>query len=325
MRNNKVIIVSYHYVRDLKHSRYPEIKGLDLELFKQQVQFIKHELHPITMEDFLAALEGSYDLPENATLLTFDDGYIDHFTNAYSILKNEGIQGSFFIPGKSWVEHKLLDVNKIHFIMASTSEDLLYNELISQMNHYRGNEFDFPTNEELWNEYGKASRFDTAKTRFIKRMLQTALPEKLRNRISSELFARFVGVSEDKFARELYMNYEQIRCMKDAGMFIGLHGYDHYHNGKLETDHMLKDMSKAMEVMSDFVDTDRWVMNYPYGSYNDDVIQYISNHGCKAGLTVNPGIADISVDSQYILPRADTNDLPPKSEKFKEYLESRHE
>lgn len=316
---NKVVIVAYHYVRDLAHSRYPEIKGLDTELFRAQVQFLKREFHPITMEELLAALDGKYELPDKAVLLTFDDGYIDHFTNAYSILANEGVQGSFFIPGKSWVEHELLDVNKIHFIMASTSEEQLYQELISQMDYYRGTEYQYPSNEELFLEYGKASRYDSAKTRFIKRMLQTALPEELRRKISSDLFARFIGVQEDKFARELYMNYDQIKCMKDAGMYIGLHGYDHYHNGKLETNHMIQDMNRALEVMADFVDPTNWVMNYPYGSYNDDVIAYISAHGCKAGLTVNPAIADIKKDNRFILPRLDTNDLPPKSENYKNY------
>lgn len=316
---NKVVIVAYHYVRDLKHSRYPEIKGLDTALFKEQVQFLKREFNPITMEEFLAALAGNYSLPDNAVLLTFDDGYIDHFTNAFTILKNEGLQGSFFIPGKSWVEHELLDVNKIHFIMASTDENALYQELLKQMDYYRGTEYAYPSNDELFAEYGKPSRYDSAQTRFIKRMLQTALPEELRKKISSELFARFVGVKEDKFARELYLNYEQIKCMKEAGMYIGIHGYDHYHNGRLETDYMVKDMNRALEAMADFVDPTNWVMNYPYGSYSDDVIAYISKHGCKAGLTVNPAIADISKDNPFILPRLDTNDLPPKSEKYKNF------
>ena len=30
--NYKVTIVMYHYVRDLKYSRYPDIKGLDIWL-----------------------------------------------------------------------------------------------------------------------------------------------------------------------------------------------------------------------------------------------------------------------------------------------------
>ena len=36
---NKLLISMYHYTRDLKHSRYPEIKGLDAELFRKQMEF----------------------------------------------------------------------------------------------------------------------------------------------------------------------------------------------------------------------------------------------------------------------------------------------
>jgi len=31
-------IVMYHYVRELKHSRYPEIKGLAIDDFKEQIE-----------------------------------------------------------------------------------------------------------------------------------------------------------------------------------------------------------------------------------------------------------------------------------------------
>ena len=37
--NSKVTIIMYHYVRDLKHNRYPDIKGLDVKLFKEQIVF----------------------------------------------------------------------------------------------------------------------------------------------------------------------------------------------------------------------------------------------------------------------------------------------
>ena len=109
----------YHYVRDLKNSRYPEIKGLDISLFKKQVEFIKDSFSPVTIEDVIDHYERGTSLPDKPILFTFDDGYIDHFTAAFPILQENGIQGSFFIPGKTFTENVLLDVNKIHFILAS--------------------------------------------------------------------------------------------------------------------------------------------------------------------------------------------------------------
>lgn len=41
------------------------------------------------------AVEGKYDFPEKALLLTFDDGYVDNYTFALPVLEEFGAQGSF--------------------------------------------------------------------------------------------------------------------------------------------------------------------------------------------------------------------------------------
>lgn len=56
--NSSVSIVMYHYVRDLKNSRYPEIKGLDYDLFKEQISFFKNNFHIIKMEELIDAVKG---------------------------------------------------------------------------------------------------------------------------------------------------------------------------------------------------------------------------------------------------------------------------
>ena len=37
---DKLTVIMYHYVRDLKHSRYPDIKGLQVEEFRGQIQYL---------------------------------------------------------------------------------------------------------------------------------------------------------------------------------------------------------------------------------------------------------------------------------------------
>jgi hypothetical protein len=81
--SNKLIVVMYHYVRDLKNSRYPNIKGLTIEQFREQIEFISNNFNVIDMERFLEAKYTNLALPDNLILLTFDDGYIDHYTNVY--------------------------------------------------------------------------------------------------------------------------------------------------------------------------------------------------------------------------------------------------
>lgn len=319
--NSKLFISMYHYTRDLKHSRYPEIKGLDVDLFRKQLEYFEENFNVLSMEEVIDAVKGNDTLPDNAVLLTFDDGYIDNYTTAFPILEEFGFQGSFFIPGKTFTTHQLLDVNKIHYILASANIKKLVADVKEKMDFYRGKEFDYPSTDELWNKYAIDDRFDNKYTVFVKRILQTVLPERLRNQISSDLFEKYVGVTEEQLAYELYMTPEQIRTMKKHGMFIGIHGYDHYWLGNLSPEQMREDISKALETMSEFIDRKEWVMNYPYGNFNDDVLAYIKEKGACLGLTTEVRAADIGKDSAFKLPRLDCNDFPPKSDNYMKWIE----
>lgn len=315
----KLYISMYHYTRDLMHSRYPDIKGLDKSLFRQQIEFMKNHFHIVTMEQVIAAVGGRYELPDRSLLLTFDDGYADNYTFAFPVLEEYGVQGSFFIPGKTFATHQLLDVNKIHYILASADINKLTEDVKKEMDYYRGMEYDYAPTDELFHEYAVANRFDAKETIFVKRMLQTVLPEKLRNTISSNLFEKYVGISEEKLAYELYMTKEQIRTLKRHGMFIGFHGYDHYWMGNLSPEQLRKDVDMALETLDEFIDRKCWAANYPYGDYNQEVLEYIKSQGACVGFTTEVRAAEIGVDPALELPRLDCNDFPPKSENYIKY------
>ena len=313
----KLFISMYHYTRDLRHSRYPDIKGMDMLLLREQFKYFSENFNVVTMEQVIESARGGTVLPNNSLLLTFDDGYIDNYTYALPLLEEFGFQGSFFIPGKTFATHQLLDVNKIHYILAVGKTNALIQDLKERLDYYRGSEFDYPSNDELWNQYAVANRFDDAGTIFVKRILQTAIPEGARNRIASDLFVSHVGIAEEQLACELYMTEDQIRTLKRHGMFIGVHGYDHYWLGNLEESEMKYDIDKALEVLSEFIDPTAWVMNYPYGNYNQGVLDYIKSKDAVLGLTTEVRIAEVGVDNPLTLPRFDCNDFPPKSVDYK--------
>lgn len=138
-QSSKVTIVMYHYVRDMTKSKYPGIKGLDLPLFIEQLDYIQQHYYLISMEHLIHAIENDELLPPKSALLTFDDAYADHFYNVFPILLERKIQGSFFAPAKTILENKVLDVNKIHYILASVKEThALINRTYEELNYYRG-------------------------------------------------------------------------------------------------------------------------------------------------------------------------------------------
>lgn len=305
---DKLEIVMYHYVREIKNSRYANIKGLEYNQFKEQIQYFSKYYHVITMEQLISYYQNGEKLPENALLLTFDDGYLDAYTYVLPVLKENHMQGSFFVPGKVFMEHSLLDVNKIHYLLASVPIEQICIELKSQLEMYRGKDWSYPSIEELWKQYAIANRFDNKETIFVKRILQVALPEDLRKLICNNLFCEYMDVSEETLACELYLNYDQMKEMKREGMFFGIHGYDHYWMNQLSKEKLSADIDHALNCMEGLVDRNAWVINYPYGSYSENVISVCKEKGSILGLSTDVRVADLDNDDRYKLPRMDTND-----------------
>ena len=316
MENQNLTVVMYHYVRDLKHSRYPSIKGLDVALFKEQVAFLKKHYSFVTVEEVIAATQGIHKLPSHPVLLTFDDAYIDHFTYVFPILKNEGVQGAFYAPVKAINQHKVLDVNKIHFILASTPEEKmssLLKEIALLLDKYR-EVYHLESFEFYYKKLAQLDRFDTTEVIFVKRLLQVELVEELRNIITTELFEKIVGVEEGTFSRELYMSEDQMKYMVSAGMHIGSHGYDHYWLGSLPKEKQEVEIKESLKFIENIGgDIKHWTICYPYGNYNDDTITLLKENHCALGFTTEVKLTDINNqmgDNVFKIPRLDTNDLP---------------
>lgn len=309
-------LIMYHYVRNIKNSRYTGIKGLELSYFKEQIQFLqKNDFQFVSLHDILE----KRNLTEKSVLLSFDDGYLDHYLNVFPILYQNGINGLFSMPGKIIREKKVLDVNKIHYVLAVSDINNIKNKLFKRLDYYRGTEFQYGSNEELYEEFAVAGRYDDRDTVFVKKMLQVELPEQLRNMLVNELFCELVSDNETAFVDELYMNMEQIHLMKKCGMTFGLHGYEHYWMNRLTDTELRNDISNALEVFEGVIDTSDWTFVYPYGSYSDQVISIAQSMGSTSGIGTDIAPYHPGTDDIYKISRLDTNDFPPKSEDYRRY------
>jgi len=306
--------MTYHFVRDLGHSRYPEIKGLTVEQFKEQLAYIKKHYRVISVAELRAAAAGDSDLPPRPLLLTFDDGYLDHFTNVFPILKLNGLTGCFFPPAGAITEYRVLDVNKIHFVLASVSDkSLIVQTIFELLNEFR-EQHGLMENRSYYDRLAVPNRFDTAEVIFIKRLLQRELPGDLRGTIVNRLFHRFVTTDEASFSQELYMTVDQLSCMRESGMDIGSHGYEHLWLDTLDHDGQVREIDLSLSFLESLGCTrDAWVMSYPYGAYNGGLLSLLRKKGCNIGFTTRVGLADLAAVDPLALSRLDANDLPKKS------------
>jgi len=306
-----VTLVMYHYVRDLALSRFPAIKGLSLQRFRRQLDYIQAHHTPISVEQLLGALESGEDLPQNPILLTFDDGYGDHFANVFPFLDERRIQGCFFPPAQAILEHKVLDVNKIQFVLAAVRDfGALLEKVFSSLAEFRS-EYGLKTREVYLQTMTGDHRYDTREVTLLKRLLQRELPYKVRAEIVRRLFVEYVTTDEVSFACELYMSVDQITCLRRHGMHIGSHGYAHPWLNHVSPKEQVVEIDRSLDFLHKLgIGRNEWTMCYPYGGFNDSLLQILRSRQCRLGFTAEARVADLDADDRLTLPRLDTNDLP---------------
>ena len=316
---SEVTVVMYHYVRDLKNSRYPNIKGLDIEKFKKQIKFFKENYNFVKIQDLIEYYKNpkEKELPDKAILLTFDDGYKDHYTYVLPILLENNIQGSFYIPTKCFQDKKVLDVNKIHFILESCigEEEKILKEIEDYLEKNKDSRISLLYND-YFKEYAIDSRFDKKEVIFIKRMLQVVLPEDYRKKLVDILFKKYVCtigdkiISERAFWEELYLTPEQIRMMEKLGMHIGFHSHDHVWLSSLSKEEQEFQIKSSINYFKEIgIKTEKMTLSYPYGGYNEESVELIKKYEIPLAFTTKVAIADLNKDENYALPRLDTNDF----------------
>ena len=311
---NQLSIVMYHYVRPIKKSKFPRIKGLEFCSFKKQLDYFSTKYNFITAEQLIAHSLGDNKLPQNPCYLTFDDGFKDHIRYVMPELLKRKIQGSFFIPTNAIEKRELLEVNAIQFILASSKN---INEVFREINSMC---LDLGLTKSklnlLFNIYSVPLRYangniDSAKTIYCKRMLQVVLPKEIRSKIILTLFKKYVGKNTKQFAEDLYMSLSDIKKLIKNGMYVGSHGLNHIWLGKAKKSEQIKDIKLSLDFLEKVgARTNNWVMCYPYGSYNDDTLKILREKNCLIGLTTKAGMSNLNQTKLLELNRYDTNDFP---------------
>ncbi len=301
----------YHYVRDPEKTKYPGIKARRIKEFENQLEYIKSNYYVLSPAEFISVIKDKTKLPRNSALLTFDDGYIDHYVNVFPLLERYKLKAYFGPVVKSSLDGKVLDVNKIHFILSVMENkiDLLIERIFSLIDEYRET-FDLESNEFYFRKLAVPSRFDSAEVIFVKRLLQRELPETLRNELTTKLFKEYVSSDEEGFARELYLQPHHLKQLAQADMGIMGHGYEHYWLDSVDTETQKKEVFITKTFLNELTNkSEDFVFCYPYGNWNASLIEILKTNKFIAGFTTEVRVANPE-DNPFILPRLDTNDLP---------------
>jgi len=303
-------VVTYHYVRDLPRTRFPQIKGRLVSELDQQVAWLSERCEMATLQSTLAFLAGEYEPSRDLCLLTFDDGLKDHYTNVLPILTRRQIQGVFFISTVCLEQHRVLPVHKNHFLMA----ELEFSQYRSAfLEHLATLSDEAPSGADI-EKAKRAYPWDSPDVAAFKFFLNYRISEHLRVRVLDALFEKFLG-DESTFARELYLDWEEVRQMQAQGMVIGGHSNNHVALSSLSPEEQEVDLATCARVLHQRVAPQpAWPFCYPYGhsySFNATTVQHLRALGFLCSFTTEPGAVRAG-DDPFTLRRVDTNDVLKK-------------
>ncbi len=304
----------YHFVRDVEQTRYGGIKARRVAEFVGQVEHLCRHGQPVRAADLVAYFEGRGELPAGAFYLTFDDGFVDHLRTVVPVLKRFGLEGAFFPMTEPLVRGRVPSVEKLRFLNYNCDFPTIYEEFFATLGRLFPNvdaspwRFD-PSRADLAAAY---ARFDQPAMGHFKRVTTLEMPWSIRDAVLDEMFPRYFG-GEAEFIRELYLDWDNLRELRAAGMVVGGHTVTHPWLARLSAAEQDKEITEGNERLACELGEPIDVFAYPYGSYNADTLAILRRRGCRLAFTTK---VEVVLDPARPLevPRVDTNDVRYKSE-----------
>jgi peptidoglycan/xylan/chitin deacetylase (PgdA/CDA1 family) len=277
---NSLTVLNYHRIDD------PDRVGFDTfkpnvsarpEDFDRQMDYVARWFNVVSTRQVVDWLRGGKSLPPHAALITFDDGYLDNFTNAYPILREHNFPAIIFLT-TSHIESDLP----------------FYWDLVAYcFYHTKRNRIQFPdgTNAE-WN--GRAEAEQTG-GRLIanlktlsedeKRAWVARLPEMLEVSIPAGFF------------RSLMVSWDQVREMNQNGIEFGGHTMNHPILTRVPLERAKEEIVGSKARVEKELGKETVGFAYPNGltnDYNAEIQRVTAAAGCGAAFTLLNGPSPLS-------------------------------
>jgi peptidoglycan/xylan/chitin deacetylase (PgdA/CDA1 family) len=302
-------VATYHYVRDLPRTRFPQIKGMLLDDFRRQAKALPGVYEMATLESAIAFLTGKYTPRRDLCLMTFDDGLREHFADVTPILAEEQIQGLFFLISGCLEDGVVAPVHMNHFLMAHLGFDA-YRSAFEQTVQDLGCAAQLEAPADLV-VFQRTYPLDSHEIARFKYLFNFVLPSHTRDLAVKTLFQKYLG-DETAFGQDLYLSWSEAREMQRSGMIIGGHTHAHRPLATLRYSELFRDLTKNWELIQKNLEPQAiWPFSYPYGkadSFNRNTVEILRQLGYRVSLCTEPGNNLPGIDL-FAIRRVDCKDI----------------
>lgn len=304
----------YHYVRYAQKA-LPHFTFLHRDDFLSQLKFLKREIGLVHKEKFLEWVgdPASIDEPKGV-ILTFDDGFADHYLNVAPILAEENAWGIFYIPTSVVSGDRILNVHKIHLILGHLGS----NKCLSLLNQTTtASMFSDELRSKFESKTYTRQQSSTESTKLFKRALNYYSDY----RWQTELLDRIVvesGISESLWSdlcSDLYMTAEMIQSLHKSGHIVGSHSVSHRLMSRLPTSEQRVEIDLSLATLRAIIKEPVRTFCYPYGgfhSFTRETESLLREAGVEFAFNVEHRdlATNDALTRPFALPRYDCNHFP---------------
>lgn len=302
-------VLMYHYVRpapeDLPHFRY-----LHVDHFTAQLDFFEQRFGFLTREEFDCSV--STGIPKSGVLLTFDDGFVDHFRYVLPVLEERGLWAIFYVPTGIYESSSLLDVHRIHLLLGRFGGKRCV-EMLGRLTD--GSIFPDTAVEEFRTHTYRTQTNDEA-TLLFKRMLNFYISYDHRRKVLDLLMENYLdGSSESDLQTEFYMTPDQVADLVAAGCVVGSHSVNHHVMSKLDPADQRQEIEASFDALARITGGPIETFCYPHGGFHTftrETERLLQETGARYSFNVEPRAVEGN-DLRHrpqALPRYDCNLFP---------------
>jgi len=306
VHEGKVLILMYHRVikdkDDAKEYLQPGMYVSESS-FKKQMEFINRNYIIISLNSLIDAWKkGDLDKCKKYCVVTFDDGWLDNYQNAYPILKQYNIPATIFLATSYVGTNRWFWPDKLsHLLKISNKQIILkylkneYSELSESNKIFIKFKYFIENNNSLEGRELIDAGIETFKE----------YPENEINKALNKLF-RLLDVQLP--LKRITLNWEEIHEMSNNGISFGSHTCNHKILTTISTqevDSELKESIKTIKAKNiNYVS----VFCYPNGNYNKTIESKVKDSGYEAAVTTKYGFENAINQCHYKIKRVGVHD-----------------
>lgn len=287
-----ILVVTHHRVGNAEASRFDRaVFSASRDSLNEQIRYFKRYLNVVGGEELAALVSGRQKLTSMHVAITFDDGYLEDYRNSFDILKSNGCSGSFFLVPEYVGTATVPWWDEIAYQVRNTKKPRIRFE------------YPMPLMVEIGDDRESAIR---AVLRHYKRSDNhdgELLLRELREQAECELPP----------VERRFINWEEAREMKAAGMTIGSHTLTHRILGQLTAEEQRWEMQQSKRIIEENIGSSVDSIAYPVGIRGafDDVTERIAAElGYTTGFSFYGGVNTLESLRPTNLLRIATNPDP---------------